>query len=265
MTLERPVPAPEAADGATAPAVALHVALETAVHGGLAQTSPPILALSGRMAGHDYLPGGPLAPGLLIIPWAVQAQSDPTDLTRPIADGLIALEWDVSARNAAGGPDPDGKHHRNLRRRRPDQPGLPLRVGVRRHLHRRCDEFHLHAPVNRQRQGHHGAGHIHGRRGLRRVAIGDSSVDLVGDPLPPVEITATPDSNSQATGEPTISGTPQVGQTLTASTSGISDDDGLTNVSYSYQWLADDTDIDGATNSTYTLQSSDNGKVIKVI
>ena len=71
--------------------------------------------------------------------------------------------------------------------------------------------------------------------------------------------------NSLATGAPTISGTPpQVGQTLTASTSDIADDDGLTNVTYSYQWLADDTDIDGATSSTYTVQASDNGKVIKV-
>ena len=70
--------------------------------------------------------------------------------------------------------------------------------------------------------------------------------------------------NTPATGAPTISGTAQVGQTLTASTSDIADVDGLTNVSYSYQWLADDTDISGATNSTYTVQSSDNGKVIKV-
>ena len=63
---------------------------------------------------------------------------------------------------------------------------------------------------------------------------------------------------------PIISGTTQVGQTLTADTSDISDPDGLTNVTYSYQWLADDTEIGGATSSTYTLQSSDNGKVIKV-
>ena len=55
-----------------------------------------------------------------------------------------------------------------------------------------------------------------------------------------------------------------VGQTLTASTSGISDSDGLDDVSYSCQWMADDSDIDGATSSTYTVQSSDNGKVIKV-
>ena len=71
-------------------------------------------------------------------------------------------------------------------------------------------------------------------------------------------------ANSVATGPPTISGTAQVGQTLTASTSGITDADGLTNVDYEYQWLADDTEIDGATSSTYTVQASDNGKVIKV-
>ena len=76
-----------------------------------------------------------------------------------------------------------------------------------------------------------------------------------------LQVTVT---NTPATGAPTISGTAQVGQTLTASTTGISDADGLTNVSYSYQWLADDTEINGATNSTYAVQSGDNGKVIKV-
>ena len=71
--------------------------------------------------------------------------------------------------------------------------------------------------------------------------------------------------NSPATGAPTIRGTAQVGQTLTADTSGISDADGLTNVAYSYQWLSSrDTEIDGATSSTYTPQASDNGKTIKV-
>ena len=71
-------------------------------------------------------------------------------------------------------------------------------------------------------------------------------------------------ANTPPAGAPTISGTAQVGQTLTASTSGISDADGLTNVSYSYQWLTDDTEINDATNSIYTVQASDNGKVIKV-
>ena len=78
-------------------------------------------------------------------------------------------------------------------------------------------------------------------------------------------LTVTRASNTLATGAPTISGTAQVGQALTASTSGIDDADGLDNVSFSYQWLSSrDAEIDGATNSTYTLQSSDNGKVIKV-
>ena len=48
-----------------------------------------------------------------------------------------------------------------------------------------------------------------------------------------------------ATGTPTISGTAQAGETLTADTSGIADDDGLESVSFSYQWLADDTAIQG--------------------
>ena len=70
--------------------------------------------------------------------------------------------------------------------------------------------------------------------------------------------------NSPATGTPTISGTAQVGETLTAGTSGVADADGLSNVQYEYQWLADDADISGATNATYTLATADEGKAIKV-
>ena len=71
-------------------------------------------------------------------------------------------------------------------------------------------------------------------------------------------------TETAATGTPTISGTPQVGETLTADTSGIADADGLENVSFSYQWLADDTAIQGATNSTYTPIEADEGKAITV-
>ena len=71
-------------------------------------------------------------------------------------------------------------------------------------------------------------------------------------------------ANSPATGVPTISGTVQVGETLTGDTSGIADEDGIDDVEFSYQWLADDTDIDGATDSTYTLTDADQGKTIKV-
>ena len=74
--------------------------------------------------------------------------------------------------------------------------------------------------------------------------------------------------NTPATGLPTISGTVQVDETLTADTSGISDADGLTNVSYSYQWIrndgTNDSDMGGQTGSTYTLVSADEGKAIKV-
>ena len=73
---------------------------------------------------------------------------------------------------------------------------------------------------------------------------------------------------SAATGQPTISGTARVGQTLTADTSGIADADGLTSVSYSYQWsrVLDtvETEISGAESSTYTLVAADLGKTIRV-
>ena len=77
-------------------------------------------------------------------------------------------------------------------------------------------------------------------------------------------VSAAPTPNSPATGVPTISGTAQVGQTLTADTSGIADADGLSNVQYEYQWLADDSEIAGATGSAYTLVAADEGKVVKV-
>ena len=75
---------------------------------------------------------------------------------------------------------------------------------------------------------------------------------------------APPPPNTPATGLPTITGTAQVGDTLTAVTTGIEDADGLDNVIFSYQWLAADADINGATASTYTLVAADAGKAIKV-
>ena len=77
-----------------------------------------------------------------------------------------------------------------------------------------------------------------------------------------VEVAAA--SNRDATGAPTISGTPQVRETLTADTADIADEDGLTNVAYRYQWIAGGSDINGATSSTYTLTASEQGKTIKV-
>ena len=93
------------------------------------------------------------------------------------------------------------------------------------------------------------------------------NMDWEGIPVPTIEPTPEP-VNTPATGAPAISGTAQVGETLTASTSGIADADGLTNVSYSYQWVrndgSSDTDITDATDSTYTLEAADEGKTLKV-
>ena len=78
-------------------------------------------------------------------------------------------------------------------------------------------------------------------------------------------VTRAANNNSPATGRPSITGTAQVGQTLTADTSGIADADGLSGVTYNYQWLSSrDTEIQGATDATYILQASDEGKTIKV-
>ena len=77
-------------------------------------------------------------------------------------------------------------------------------------------------------------------------------------------VAAAPQPDSPATGQPTISGTAQVGEELTADTSGIADTDGLTNAAFAYQWLSDDAEIGGATDSTYTLVDDDEGRTIKV-
>ena len=53
-------------------------------------------------------------------------------------------------------------------------------------------------------------------------------------------------------------------RSLTADTSPIDDEDGLTSVSYRCQWSAGGPDIDGATGSTYTLTYNEQGQTIQV-
>ena len=80
--------------------------------------------------------------------------------------------------------------------------------------------------------------------------------------------TLTASANNPAMGAPTITGTAQVGQTLTAVTTGITDADGLTSPTYTYQWIRVDggteADIASANSSTYDLVAADQGKTIKV-
>ena len=78
------------------------------------------------------------------------------------------------------------------------------------------------------------------------------------------EDTAVSSLNTPATGLPNITGTAQVEETLTADINGIADNDGLDNAAFDYQWLTDDTEINGATASTYTIVADDEGKAIKV-
>ena len=79
----------------------------------------------------------------------------------------------------------------------------------------------------------------------------------------------TQQQTADATGEPTISGTNLVGQTLTANKGTIADTDGLPLEStFTYQWIrvssGSEADISGATSKTYTTVSADQGKKLKV-
>ena len=73
--------------------------------------------------------------------------------------------------------------------------------------------------------------------------------------------------NNAATGAPTISGTAAVGHTLMAATGTIADTDGVP-TTFTYQWIrvdgSDETDISGATGSTYLPADADAGKKVKV-
>ena len=77
-----------------------------------------------------------------------------------------------------------------------------------------------------------------------------------------------PIPNRPATGAPTISGTPEVGEILTADVSNIADADGLENVAYTYQWIrvmnGEETEIPNATSSTYEVVTADIGHQLKV-
>ena len=90
-----------------------------------------------------------------------------------------------------------------------------------------------------------------------------------------VTVTRGGQTNTPAMGKPSITGTAQVGQTLTAATTGIADTDGKTKAengdtgyAYTYQWVrvdgSNETDITGAASKTYIPAAADVGKTIKV-
>ncbi len=74
--------------------------------------------------------------------------------------------------------------------------------------------------------------------------------------------------NTEASGAPTIVGTAEVDQTLTAETSAIVDGDGLDHASFRYQWLRvggnGESEIEGATDDNYTVSLDDEHHAIRV-
>ena len=68
-----------------------------------------------------------------------------------------------------------------------------------------------------------------------------------------------------ATGPVTITGMAKVGKTLTADTSAVVDTDGITNVSYTYEWYSGGAVVDGETATTYRVLARDMGNSIYVV
>ena len=76
--------------------------------------------------------------------------------------------------------------------------------------------------------------------------------DIAPDVLPDVVPESLPD------------GIPTEGETLTADSSGVSDEDGMNMTTATYQWYSGGAPVVGATASTYTITNSDTGKLIQV-
>ncbi len=98
----------------------------------------------------------------------------------------------------------------------------------------------------------------------KTISVTASYVDGDGNStsVPSAATTAVANINDNPTGSVTISGSPVLGNTLTAATGSIADADGLG--SFSYQWYAGNVAIDGATGSSYVLTESEIGKTITV-
>ena len=99
--------------------------------------------------------------------------------------------------------------------------------------------------------------------------VNDGTADSVDAYTMTVNVTPV---NDAATGAPEITGTPQVGQALTAGMDTIADAEDLPTTTfplgYSFQWVrvagSTETDLTGETNITYSPASADEGNTIKV-
>ena len=195
--------------------------------------------------------------------------SAPTGLSAQAGDGAVALTWDAPASSDGIG----GYEYRYRTRSDTDYPDTWAKVtgSYPGYSDSPPREVPLHpAPFDPNQEeevpdSYTITGLTNGEKyyfqvravnwmGTGGVAATSDKVDLV--------------TNSPATGAPTISGTAELGETLSALTSGITDEDGLEDATFDYQWITSDggtdTDISGATSSTYALTVSEMDKNVKV-
>ena len=103
---------------------------------------------------------------------------------------------------------------------------------------------------------------------LRTPVLGpDGALYIATSNKPGVDRILRVSANRAATGAPVISGTPRVGETVTADTTRVADEDGLSNVDFIYQWIRLDGAIEtsiGTGSSSYKLVAEDAGRRIKV-
>ncbi|WMS87295.1 Ig-like domain-containing protein [Pleionea litopenaei] len=93
------------------------------------------------------------------------------------------------------------------------------------------------------------------------LVVTDDSGD-VNDTAAQSFVVAVANTNDSPSGLPVITGTLLRNETLTADTSGISDDDGLG--TFSYQWLRNSNPIAGASSATYTPGVDDVWQILSV-
>ena len=226
------------------------------------------------------------APLPLIIAWALQAQSNPTAPSDLAADygGSIALEWDVPTQRAASipgtpqvGETPTANIPKVVDAHALNHAAFTCRWGVAAAANAGIDGNGLdNATYTHQRTA--GDSDIDGVTSPSYALTSDEEDDTVqvqvsftdddffetATSVATATVEAGPVANNPAARLTTTSGTPEVEQTLTVDTSGICGEHGLSNVSYSYQWIAGRADINGATGASLALTASQLGHDILV-
>ena len=156
-------------------------------------------------------------------------------------NGSVTLVWDA--------PDDDSVTGYRVLRRRPTMDEDTLLVHV--------EDTGSTATTYTDSEVTGGVRHVYRVKALNAAGLSEWSNHVNVDP-------PEREANAPATGAPAITGTTRVGETLTADTSGIADENGLDDVSFTYQWIAGGADIAAATGATYTLADTDEGKAIRV-